>query len=107
MGDYPNAIRDFDKVIELEPTKAEAHYNLGLAYYELGVYKIALESFDSAVELEPQDGQSQALRDQVRSLLDDDMASPQAIDLVTDPELDRSPFDPSVERKVKILKALC
>ena len=36
LGNYQQAIKDFNKVIELKPDDAEAYYNRGASYGNLG-----------------------------------------------------------------------
>jgi tetratricopeptide (TPR) repeat protein len=47
------AIKDFDKVVELDPQDAKAHYNRGLIYFAKGEYRRALEDLKEAVRLDP------------------------------------------------------
>ena len=35
MKDYENAIRSYDRAIEINPNLAEAYNNRGIAYYDL------------------------------------------------------------------------
>jgi tetratricopeptide (TPR) repeat protein len=51
--DYPQAIRHYRKVIDLDDTAAAAHYNLGLAYFAMMEYEAAAEAFQATLELEP------------------------------------------------------
>ena len=37
---YDAAIADFSMVVEQEPDNGNAHYNLGLAYFETGNYEL-------------------------------------------------------------------
>ena len=46
------AVDDFRRSIELDSTKAEHHFALGLAYDQLDVFNIALESFSSALAID-------------------------------------------------------
>lgn len=48
---YDAAITDFKAVLEAAPNNANAHYNLGLAYYELKQYDKALEEAHLAKSL--------------------------------------------------------
>src|SRR5699024_4160756 len=51
-GEYENAIKYYDKVIELRST-AGAYYDRGSTYTELGEEDKALLDFDKAIELNP------------------------------------------------------
>jgi Flp pilus assembly protein TadD len=50
---FEEAIRKFDKAIELNPNNPDYHNNKGVALYELKRYEEAIEEFDKAVELDP------------------------------------------------------
>jgi len=52
-GDYQEAIKDYNKAIELNPKDAEAYYNRGLAKVKLGDYRGAIEDFNKAIEINP------------------------------------------------------
>jgi tetratricopeptide (TPR) repeat protein len=47
------AIREFNRAIELAPNMAKNHYNLGLAYEEKGLFEKAVEAYKKAIELNP------------------------------------------------------
>lgn len=51
LGNYQQAIEDFNKAIELDPNYAKAHNNRGLAYGSLGKYDLAIENFDATINL--------------------------------------------------------
>jgi tetratricopeptide (TPR) repeat protein len=51
--DYQGALASFDKVIELVPTSAEAHFNKGFIYMKLDDPEKALPCYEKAVELQP------------------------------------------------------
>ncbi|HEC56454.1 MAG TPA: tetratricopeptide repeat protein [Candidatus Syntrophoarchaeum butanivorans] len=55
---YDEAIKDFDKAIELNPDDAEAYHNRGIAYTKLGEYDEAIKDFDKAIELNPDDAEA-------------------------------------------------
>ncbi len=48
---YADAIRDFEKVIEEQPNNANAHYNLGLAYFATKDYDRARAEAKTAFDL--------------------------------------------------------
>jgi tetratricopeptide (TPR) repeat protein len=52
-GDYDAAIACFRKAIELDPTYAQAHYNLGNALRGQGKVDEAIASYRKAIELDP------------------------------------------------------
>lgn len=51
--DLSNAIKDFDKAINLEPNLALAYCNRAFSYEDLKDYRQAIRDFDKAIELEP------------------------------------------------------
>jgi len=53
LGNYAQAIKDYDKAIELDPRDAVAYDNRGYAYGHLGNYAQAIKDYDKAVELNP------------------------------------------------------
>jgi len=52
---WNEALNAYDKVLELNPNDASAYYNRGLAYSNLGNYKLAILNYDRAIELNPKD----------------------------------------------------
>ena len=53
IEEYKDAIKDFDKVIELEPNFPDAYYNKAVSINHLGIYDEAIEYYDKAIELNP------------------------------------------------------
>jgi tetratricopeptide (TPR) repeat protein len=51
LGNYQQAIKDFNKSIELEPDNAEAYHNRGVAYSMIGNYQQAIADFKIAARL--------------------------------------------------------
>ena len=55
---------DYDKIesnkqaIRIGPDYADAHYNLGAAYYDLGKYEDAIESYKQAIRIDPDDAKA-------------------------------------------------
>ena len=49
----PQAIENYQRVVELAPDWIEAHINLGVAYYQMGQLSDAREAFLAAVALDP------------------------------------------------------
>ena len=58
MGKYEEAIKDYDKVIELNPQYDGAHYNRGVVKNYLGYYEEAIKDFDKAIELDPKNAKA-------------------------------------------------
>lgn len=53
MGRTPEAIADYTKAIESDPTFAEAYINRGAAYGKSGKNDLALADFNKGIELDP------------------------------------------------------
>lgn len=53
-GDYPKAISDFNKVLELEPQHTVAYYERGNAYLAQGKPEAAIEDYNQVLEFSPQ-----------------------------------------------------
>ncbi len=49
--DYQSALSSFQKIVELSPESAGAHFNLGFVYQKLGDNEKALPHYEKAVEL--------------------------------------------------------
>ena len=49
------ALKDFEKVLKLNPNNVDAHYNRGVVLYDLRRKEEALESYDKSLELNPDD----------------------------------------------------
>ena len=53
LGRYDEAIRLFDKALELDPRDAEVWTNKGLSLFKLGRKDEAIRCFDKAIEIDP------------------------------------------------------
>ena len=62
LGDYEDAIADYDQAIALNPDDADAYYNRGIAKRGLGDHDSAIADFDQGIELKPDDGEAYFLR---------------------------------------------
>ena len=62
LGQYVDAISDFDKAIQLKPDDAKAYVNRGLAKYYLGQYLAAISDYDKAIQLKPDDAKAYSNR---------------------------------------------
>ena len=51
LKQYDQAIKDLNKVIEINPKDADAYYNRGLVYKELGDNKSSREDIKKAKDL--------------------------------------------------------
>ncbi len=52
---YEDAIKCYEKALEINPKNSRALNDIGNAYYNLGNYSDAIEYFDKALELDPKD----------------------------------------------------
>ena len=55
QGEYKGAIRDYDRVLEIDPDFADAYYNRGVAKVRLREFQEAIEDFDKAIDSKPDD----------------------------------------------------
>ncbi len=53
LGDYPQAMKDFDEAIRIKPEYAEAYYNRGLAHKALGNAGQAIADYSRAIRIKP------------------------------------------------------
>ena len=51
LGDYPNALKDYDRAIEIDVGLFNAYYGRGLVHKGMGDYEQALRELNSAFEL--------------------------------------------------------
>ena len=52
------AINFFEQAIKINSDYAEAYYNLGIAYYDLGRYQDAIDAYKQAVRIKPDDDEA-------------------------------------------------
>ena len=55
LGQYQEAIHDYNQAIELDPNHLYAYNNRGVAYAALGQYQEAIHDYNQAIELNPTD----------------------------------------------------
>lgn len=55
IGQYQEAINDYNEAIRLKPDYAVAFHSRGLAYDNLGQYQRAIEDYNQAIRLKPDD----------------------------------------------------
>jgi len=51
--EYDESINFFKRIIELDPENYRAHYNLGIAYFNLNRFEEALNSYKIAISIKP------------------------------------------------------
>jgi tetratricopeptide (TPR) repeat protein len=65
LGQFPNAINDYEESLKQNPNDSETYYNLAVAYNDNGLYDEAASNFSQAFKINPKDsnaavGQAQA-----------------------------------------------
>jgi tetratricopeptide (TPR) repeat protein len=50
---YREAIKEFEKVTKLDPSNADAYYNLGLCYESLNELSLAREMYERVLSIDP------------------------------------------------------
>jgi Flp pilus assembly protein TadD len=58
MGHYKDAIKDFTRVIEIDPDNANAYFNRGCCYDSVGELDLAISDYSVALELDMRNGGS-------------------------------------------------
>tara|TARA_B100000315_G_scaffold166364_1_gene154976 strand:+ start:141 stop:509 length:369 start_codon:yes stop_codon:yes gene_type:complete len=51
LSDWDQCIKNFEKALMLNKNFAEAHFNMGLAYYDIGELEKSFQSFLEAINL--------------------------------------------------------
>jgi len=51
--DFPSALRDIDRALELDPTYVKAYVKKGAIHYGLKEYHKSVESYEKGLKLEP------------------------------------------------------
>jgi tetratricopeptide (TPR) repeat protein len=59
------AIKHYRTALELKPDCAEAHFNLGLVYFQQGLTKKAREEFEEALRIDPGYGKARESLDRL------------------------------------------
>jgi protein O-mannosyl-transferase len=72
LGNYRQAIEDYDKVVEINPKYKEAYNNRGNASAILGNYRQAIGDYDKAIEINPKDEKAYNNRGNAYLLLGND-----------------------------------
>jgi len=55
-GNYPAAVKAYEKALAIDPGKSEVYFDMGVAYGEMADFTKALTNIDKAVSLDPQNG---------------------------------------------------
>ncbi len=53
LGHYGQALKDYDRAIEIDPRHAKSWYNRGAVYGRIGNYQRAMEDFTKTLEIDP------------------------------------------------------
>lgn len=62
-----DAIRAFERALQLNPAAPSVHYNLGLIYVDRGQADLAAEAFQKAIEVNPRDRDARRWLDKVEA----------------------------------------
>jgi len=62
MGDFENALADYNEIIRLWPESSEGYRGRGQFYYWQKQYGLAIPDFDKALQLEPGDNISRSIK---------------------------------------------
>jgi protein O-mannosyl-transferase len=57
LGRYDEAVGDYNKTLELDPSDASTYHNRGVSYYRLRQYDLALADYNKALELKLDNGE--------------------------------------------------
>ena len=71
MGDYKNAIQDYDQALNLAPSNSEVYYNRGVAYFSINRPQNAIADFNQAIALQPEMAEAYGNRGLIRLNLGD------------------------------------
>ena len=71
LGQYQQAIEEYDKAIKLNPNDAIGYKTRGNSYLALAQYQRAIEDYDKAIELDPNDAEARTLRQRALRALDE------------------------------------
>lgn len=65
VDNYQDAIREFSRSVQLDPSCGRAYFNRGMAYERIDNFQQAIEDYTKAIELSPQDGKAYYFRGMV------------------------------------------
>ena len=82
LGQYQNAIRDFDQALKFAPDATDARFNRGAAFSKLGKWDQAMADFDALLERLPNDPNTLYARAWVLSQRGEDAAAIADLDQV-------------------------
>ncbi len=74
-NDQKNALRDFNKAIELDPADARSYFNRGLVHFSLNNNQAALQDFTHAIRLDSLQPMLYSYRGQISLMLGDTAAA--------------------------------
>ena len=74
MGDYEQAIPNYEEALRLNPNSASAYYDLGLIYRDLGQAEMAISNFEKYLELYPNSSDKGSVENMIAELQQEDLA---------------------------------
>ena len=74
-NNFSEAIKELDKVIEMDPADSVSWHNRGASKFNLDQFKEAIPDFDKAIELNPNDVNCLSLRASAKRKLGDNKLS--------------------------------
>ncbi len=101
-GQPGEAIAEFDEVIRLDPTLANAFTDRGLNYFQLGQVERAIQDFDEAIRLQPQFAVAYANRAQAYTFLGRDREAENDVDRAAELGFDRDVLESAIEETKKL-----
>ena len=60
LGQFENAIKCYNKALELDPDNAIMYTNTGITFAEFGQFENAIKCYNKALELDPDDAATHA-----------------------------------------------
>merc|ERR1712139_190280 len=103
---YPDALRDLDECLKLDPTFVKAYSRKGAAHFFMKEYHKALEAYDKGLDKDPNSeecktGKAQVMQKIMAVNQSDEVDPEQVRHAMADPEIQRILKDPHVSLLLK------
>jgi stress-induced-phosphoprotein 1 len=89
LRDWPKALEDADRVVELKPDWAKAHFRRGAALEGLSLFAEAAQAYGEGLKLDPTDAALRRCNDEVTALLREMKLTEAQLAAKTNPDADR------------------